>query len=326
MKQFEYSLDKIRKNISNNKKRMCVIFIICMILGIVAGVLQGLNYKQPVHTMDDTVINLLEIDDIQHDEKYYYNVFNEVKEKTLALSYYIQYLNQVDMDGNNQELVKAFEEKWLDFEEINDGFKMYYKEKTPIFFNSNTQLFLCSQLELAEEQLKDAETTISELNEGKFSKSFSNISESAALSKKIRAEEDIKIWKKQLYMVQNIDLKDLNAINKQMDILISELKTKLNSLVMEFNLIIEKIEEEEQYDIIYNPFFLQSYAQNSGLTGEVSIEEIMNNRKNSALIYAKSVSGVDSSQERFYSIIAFFLLFGITISIIYGAFYESKIN
>ena len=52
----------------------------------------------------------------------------------------------------------------------------------------------------------------------------------------------------------------------------------------------------------------------------MSEEDIMNNRKNNAIIYAKSVAGLDMPQERFYTYITFFSIFGIAISFLYGAF------
>ena len=51
----------------------------------------------------------------------------------------------------------------------------------------------------------------------------------------------------------------------------------------------------------------------------MSEEDIMNNRKNNAIIYAKSVAGLDMPQERFYTYITFFSIFGIVVSFLYGA-------
>lgn len=62
----------------------------------------------------------------------------------------------------------------------------------------------------------------------------------------------------------------------------------------------------------------------AGVTGELSEEDIMNNRRNSAVIYAKSIAGLDMAKERVFSFLTFFMLFGVTVAFLYGFFYKVK--
>mgnify|MGYP006922451235 CR=1 FL=1 len=59
----------------------------------------------------------------------------------------------------------------------------------------------------------------------------------------------------------------------------------------------------ETKDLVKERFFASSI---------LPLEKVMANSKNNAIIYAKSVAGLDNGKERFFAIVTFFALFGNT--------------
>ena len=57
---------------------------------------------------------------------------------------------------------------------------------------------------------------------------------------------------------------------------------------------------------------------------EFTDEQIMNNTVNNAIIYAKSIEGLDVPKERFFSSIMFFALFGFVLAVFVGVIYKRK--
>ena len=62
----------------------------------------------------------------------------------------------------------------------------------------------------------------------------------------------------------------------------------------------------------------------AGMAGELYEEDIINVKKNEALIYARSIVGVDNREERFYAVLTFSILLGTAFSVLYGVLRNGK--
>ena len=81
MKYIEFSMDDFRRNMKKNRKGSVILFFIIMAIGICVGWYFGLCYKQPVYTLDDTVVDYVNLDLVEKDEDYYYSAVCELQEK-----------------------------------------------------------------------------------------------------------------------------------------------------------------------------------------------------------------------------------------------------
>lgn len=327
MKKVQYSISDIRRNLKNNIKGMIIVFAVIFLTGLCAGIVQNMNYGQQKYTLDDTVVEKVDFSDFVEDEKYYYNAFCEVKSKYNALNAYALYLQQVDLGSESVNKLALFSETLSQFkQEHYDRIINFYTYNTPIVYDDldKAEKFIKDNIGQNERKVETGDKTIERLNSHSFSKIFIESSEAKELEKIQAAENEIEFWERQLNMIHTTDLDEIEKINKNMDQLLQNVEMELDSLVSSFNDFISDIEEHEQYDIIYNKYLLKSYLSVAGVTGELSEEDIMNNRRNSAVIYAKSIAGLDVEKERVFAFLTFFMLVGVTVAILYGAFYRAK--
>ncbi|MDE6950130.1 MAG: hypothetical protein K2P64_04340, partial [Lachnospiraceae bacterium] len=77
-------------------------------------------------------------------------------------------------------------------------------------------------------------------------------------------------------------------------------------------------------EVIYNPYLLREYCDMAGIVGEIYYEAAVNVNKHKALIYARSIVGVDSCEERFYAILTFSIMLGVAFSVLYGSICFNK--
>lgn len=322
MNYFEYSISDIKKNLLYNRKRMLLIVCVCIVMGIVAGYMESIEYKQINNKYDNTVISNVNISEIPKNEEYYYKVFCVLKKAYSSINAYYSYLNTLDLHGESKELLNDFEESLSSFNEEYNILRNYYCSNTPIICNDNeaTKIFIKTNLSIVNESIQDTDRIIEEISGNLFFSTYRNTSESTELKKKVSLEKSFEIWSKQLELVCNGNIDDIEFINKRMDSLIEVNLEKQNNVITDFNDIVAYIEKREQYDIIYNFYLLDLFLKDGGVADELSQDEILNNKKNQALVYARSIAGIDSACERFYSIMIFFVLFGITVSLLYGSF------
>ncbi|MCI8504492.1 MAG: hypothetical protein HFH00_11825 [Dorea sp.] len=327
MKRVEYSINEIQYNLKKNIKSMIVVFAFIFLTGSCVGIVKNMNYGQQEFTLDDTIVETVDFSSFTEDERYYYNAFSELKNKYNALNAYALYLRQVDMSNESSNKLALFIDDLSQFKQANfDKLAGFYTYNTPI---------ICDDMPKAEEFIKDnigqnerkiaaSDKSIERLNNHSFSKIFIQSSEAKELEKIQSAENEKEFWERQLNMIHSANLNEIEKINENMDQLLQNAEWELNGLVSLFNKFIIDIEEQEQYDIVYNKYLLKSYLTVAGVTGELSEEDIMNNRRNSAVIYAKSIAGLDMAKERVFSFLTFFMLFGVTVAFLYGFFYKVK--
>ena len=320
MKHLDYSIDDIKINIKKNKKSMIRIFAVSILIGICFGIVCGLMYKQPVYTLDDTVVDFIDLKSIEKDEIYYYNAMNALKEKKLSLDSYVQYLGQVDLSMQGAMKIEEFQEKIIQFD---DQYRIVWNE----WWNSSVlgygskeimEQFLEDQIITYDSKIEAADEMIEEAKNRSFTRSFVSITETAALDNILSAKKEKKTWELKRDLVIETDEKTKTNENIKMDDLLEQSSSDLNQLVREFNTVIEYLELNEQYDIIYNKYLMKQYITSVGIDEDLPLEKVMANSKNNAIIYAKSVAGLDNGKERFFAIVTFFALFGIVVSILWG--------
>lgn len=322
MKGLDYSISDIKNNIKMNKKYMAFMFCACLFIGIIIGIINGKNYEQPRYELDDTIVQKICLDDLVKDESYYYEAIKEFSGKYSALNAYVMYLKQVALSNDNLEKLERFESKIEEYKQSYTLLNKTYREEAPIICRKmeDTKEYIESHITSIQEQITSLDNRILTLKDTSFTENFVTISENSLLSAKSSLKNELAMWENQLRILQDINISELEKKNTGMDLLLLDSLDKFNGLIDEFNDYIKMIEAEENYDIVYNKYLLKSYLEEAGITGQMSEEDIMNNRKNNAIIYAKSVAGLDVPQERFYTYITFFSIFGITISFLYGAF------
>lgn len=319
MKYIELEWDDIRKNIQRNRGGIFIIFAVFFFAGILWGYIEMKSYRQEIYTAEDTIVQKVDLEHLERDESYYYSAFMELKEKSCGLNAYIQYLKQVNLRANSLTKVLELEALSLEEQKILRKMQEFYISEKPIICNDidRTQSFVQTKLEAGRNKVERAEQTVLE-TEKSFTRDFSKEEQEKALGLKLYAQEEVRIWESYLKKIENLDLNKSQETNVYMDQLLEEGMESINNLVEKFNDLIISIEAEEQYEIIYNPYLLSEYSNMVGIVGELYEKDVVNEKKNEALIYARSIAGVDSREERFYAVFTFSILLGTAFSLLYG--------
>lgn len=330
MKQIEYSISDLITNLKQNKKRMLLIFIVLMLISLVASFILSRSYNQGETEKDDTVVSQIDLEAYSVDESYFYEVNFELKTKVDALDAYAQYLHQVDLNGNNSEQLVEFQQELSDYNELFDSIRQYYILNGPIFADDwyAAESFVNKHIDELKKNIDSVESESNQLSERIFISSADRESEEQELSDHILGyKSELKMWEKQRDNLENNDNNEekLISINESMDEMLRQGVTAYNNLAVEFNDMISNF-EDEQYDIVYNPYLLDTYNSLAGITGELDEEDIINVNKNSALIYARSVAGLDNNTERFFACLTFGILLSLGLSVLYGLFGRRKID
>ena len=317
MKHIEIGWIDIRKNIRKNGKRMLIIFVAFLFIGLLWGYIEIKTFKQELYTTEDTIVQKVNLDHLEKDESYYYSAFMELKEKSCGLNAYIQYLKQVNLSGENMSRVSELEKFSMDERRVFAEIQEFFISRKPMICDDMDAVnkFVGQKLELARLRVDKAIKTLEEKEE-KAEEKDRNL--------KIYAEQEVEILEEYLKKMSEVDLDSIQQTNVRMDQLLEEGTVSINGLVERFNNLIAEIEKKEQYDVVYNPYLLKEYVDMAGIAGELYEEDVVNVKKNEALIYARSIAGVDSRIERFYAVLTFSVLLGAAFSLLYGALRNQK--
>lgn len=328
MKRREYSMRDLIDNFQNNLRRTGIIFIILLIVSVSVSFGLSRMYTETDIDRDDTKVPFISLQQFKNDETFFYKTNFELKKMTDALNAYVEYLFQVDLNGANREKLVDFQNELYVNQDFFDEVIGYYNHNTPIYIENleAAEGFVAQHIYELEDAIARIDKKMEEYNEYTFaSKSYISEKQKDLLSQKSMYEEELSVWDRQKQNLQERDDEEVSFVNRQMEELLEQGVEIYNNLVEEFNQMIVSF-EDEQYDIIYNPYILDTYRSIAGLTSEFEEEEIMNVNKNSALIYAKSVAGLDSREERFFSYLTFGVLFSVVISALYGMFIKRGIH
>lgn len=322
MKRREYSMRDLIDNFQNNLRRTGIIFIILLIVSVSVSFGLSRMYTETDIERDDTKVPFISLQQFKNDETFFYKTNFELKKMTDALNAYVEYLFQVDLNGANREKLVDFQNELYINQDFFDEVIGYYNHNTPIYIENleAAEGFVDQHINELEDAIARIDKQLEEYDEYTFAlKSYISEKQKDLLSQKSTYEEELSVWDRQEQNLQERDDEEVSFVNRQMEELLEQGVEIYNNLVEEFNQMIVSF-EDEQYDIIYNPYILDTYRSIAGLTSEFEEEEIMNVNKNSALIYAKSVAGLDSREERFFSYLTFGVLFSVVISALYGMF------
>ena len=237
MKSLDYSISEIIKNIKMNKKYMIFIFCACLILGITIGIIDGKNYKQPRHELDDTIVQKICLDDLMKDESYYYEAVKEYSGKYSALNAYVMYLKQVALSKDNLEKLERFENKIEEYKLSYALINKTYRDETPIICKKieDAKKYVQSHIVSIQDQITSLDNRVLTLKETSFTENFITISENSLLSVKVSLKDELTIWEKQLRMLQDINMSELEQKNAEMDLLLLDNLGEFNGLIDDFN-------------------------------------------------------------------------------------------
>lgn len=322
MKHIEYSISDLLENLKCNKKRMLLMFIILILISLAVSFFLSRFYNQDVIEKDNTVVPQIMLEEYTIDETYFYQVTYDLKTMVNALDAYAQYLHQVDLNGENSEQLVKFQDDLASQNTYFEYIGQFYISNAPIYTDNQDEavIFVEQNIEQLETNIDSVSDEIEELNEA-VAISSDGIAETEQIlyDRKSQYESKLEIWEKHRKNLENYGSEEVAFINEQMEELLQKGVEEYNLLANQFNEMISQF-EDEQYDIVYNPYLLDTYSSLAGITGELKTEDIINVNKNSALIYARSIASLDNDTERFYSCFTFGLLLSTGLSVLYGLF------
>lgn len=329
MKIIRLSKNNILFNLKSNVKIMILIFLSCVAIGLVIGVLNAKSYDPSESLYKNELETPINLSDIDKDGAYYFNAFYKLKQKSDYLNAYLDYFSQVYLTAESKELLLVMEERLEKYDVNNLKSSMAFFKTTPlclgnmenetIAFYLNQQKALIKQLTIKENKLKNYEDM--------------DLSDETILSKKETIEgnisqlnEEISLYNYLIQLIQDEEPNELATNAAYADQLLDENFQEMNIIVEEFNGMLSTISKQESYEIVYNKRILKKYEDKSSVKVYNALDEkdIMNNTVNRAIIYARSIEGLDIPKERFFATITFFILFGIIVTVLIGAFYTKK--
>ena len=141
-----------------------------------------------------------------------------------------------------------------------------------------------------------------------------------------KIEKEIKALNNQIKIINSLEDDKIVSIENEANLLLAKNENDINTIISDYNDVLKKIAENDQYEIIYNKRLIDDYFENVSFDNPEVKEELLNEQKGRAVIYAQSIAGLDSRKEIFLCVLTFFILFGTSISIIVGVVYEPRKN
>ena len=320
----EYSCMDIIENLKKNWKRMICIWITCLALGITCGFVNIKQLEQIDYSKDDTVIKIVDLSGLARDETFYYNAIIRVRNMHNELNAYTQYLKQVRMSGDSLEKVSGMESLLAAYEDTYQELIEKYYGYYPIIYTDNASEYVDEKIYLNQNRIEQYEAELCKIERQPFVGISSDARRLELENKITKLSNENYFWEKckEYTLSKNNEQREYN--NAVVDELMLKNVSDLNELIQTFNELIVLLEDVEQYDIVYNEYLLKQYTINTMRADELSDEDIVKNEKNEALIYAKSVSDMDSVKESFGAYVLFFCMFGVACSVLYGAFWRKS--
>lgn len=323
MKTIEVTFELMKNNIKKNYKIMIAVMALCIIIGVVVGIVMAYSYD-PVKSIDKKQIQEhVGFQSLDRDGGYYYNAFFSLKEKNDYIKVYLTYFEQVDLSAESRNEIAMVEEKIFDYQEDFTDARTFFNANAPCLVGEVDSAieFYTKKIELLE---KTKEKTIAELDEvvnGKYTDDYKESRQKALSQDILGTEEDINMFAKWIDILKNSTQDEIAQKSVKADLVLEENREKLNQIIDDFDNTMENISRNENYEIVYNKRLLNEYSDEGGFDNELDQEEVLNNKKGQAIIYARSIAGLDIKKERFLAALTFFILFGVIVSIIAGSVY-----
>lgn len=329
MRVIEISKKTIHENLKNNIKYMGVIIVLNIALGIIVGTFNAILYNPQQNVNITALESELDLSLIDQDEAYFFNAFFKLKQKSQYLNAYLDYFTQVQLTSDSREKLNEIESELdlYDSERLSDAIRFY--KNNPLALENQVESTICfydDRIEIISDDKSNVYKKLNDVVEKNYTEDYKNEEQKKIESKIDSLDNEIGLYNNISNLLKTTDA---NTIQEKSVAAVELLKvnySELNEIIQNFNKILKDISESENYEIIYNKRLISKYEKETTMKfySEFTDEQIMNNTVNNAIIYAKSIEGLDVPKERFFSSIMFFALFGFVLAVFVGVIYKRK--
>ena len=329
MRVIEISKKTIHENLKNNIKYMGVIIVLNIALGIIVGTFNAILYNPQQNINITALESELDLSLIDQDEAYFFNAFFKLKQKSQYLNAYLDYFTQVQLTSDSREKLNEVESELdlYDSERLSDAIRFY--KNNPLALENQVESTICfydDRIEIISDDKNNVYKKLNDVIEKNYTEDYKNEEQKKIESKIESLDNEIGLYNNISNLLKTTDA---NTIQEKSVAAVELLKvnySELNEIIQNFNKTLKDISESENYEIIYNKRLISKYEKETNMKfySEFTDKQIMNNTVNNAIIYAKSIEGLDVPKERFFSSIMFFALLGVVLAVFVGAIYKRK--
>lgn len=329
MRVIEISKKTIHENMKNNIKYMGVIIVLNIALGIIVGTFNAILYNPQQNINITALESELDLSLIDQDEAYFFNAFFKLKQKSQYLNAYLDYFTQVQLTSDSREKLNEVESELdlYDSERLSDAIRFY--KNNPLALENQVESTICfydDRIEIISDDKSNVYKKLNDVVEKNYTEDYKNEEQKKIESKIDSLDNEIGLYNNISNLLKTTDA---NTIQEKSVAAVELLKvnySELNEIIQNFNKTLKDISESENYEIIYNKRLISKYEKETNMKfySEFTDKQIMNNTVNNAIIYAKSIEGLDVPKERFFSSIMFFALFGFVLAVFVGGIYKRK--
>ncbi len=325
MKIIELRVKDIPSNIKRNYKLIIVVIAICICIGVICGLMSAKSYSPKNEVQVSQLQEHVELDSIEKDGGYYYSAFFDLKEKNDYIKAYLRYFEQVDISNESRSLLEEIEKSISEYQESYDDARKFYEENAPVIFEKKEAAvkFYNEKIDDLEKNKKENKSKLQEIVDGNYTSDYKQSQQDNIASDISNLQNDIDMFNQQVSIIETSSQAEIEENSVSADNILQENSNQLNGIIDDFNDTLRTLAENENYEIIYNKRLINDYFEDAGFNGEMEQEDILENQLGEAIIYAKSIAGLDLRSERFFATFTFFVLFGIVLGAIVGAVYKA---
>lgn len=324
MRNTRITCDYIKTNFKANKKVISIALILSVFLGVVVGSIDMITYE---NNMEDRPLSreaLLELEGVSKDGAYYYNAFLNLKQKNEYLNGYLKYLKYVELSEENVEQLRELEEKLQNIQPMIEAAEYFYINNPPAYTShiDDSISFYLNEIESLKAIDSDNELELKALMDGSFSDAYKTSKEEEILESKKYIKKNIEMLD---FHVEYLTYESQDSVRdnaNKADIILNECYSDLNNLIRQFNDILNSIYTVDNYELVFNKSLIEDYYEEIGMCNKLDEEKLLETQKDKAIIYAKSMAGLDIPKERFLATVTFFALFGTVITVLVGMLYR----
>ncbi|MBQ3292626.1 MAG: hypothetical protein IJH43_09750 [Mogibacterium sp.] len=326
MKVINFDFKSSFANIRKNARFSIIILIVCILIGVICGLYQSRQYqgnKDLVYRGEPEVT----LADIEKNEQYYFDAFDRIKAEIDCLDIYFKYFRNVKLTNANRELLEEAKVAFDDFYEDYKSTEYYFWETALTAGDKDKTVEFYRQKMTGLEEMKEVvDAKCAEDDEDKL---LTDVERKRLNDQAVYIDAYHSNFETLIALFDAPD-EEILKNNEEADRMLADNVDKLNKIIAMFNSAMQTISGSENYQILINKNIFPNSSIftvegiNFGLLRMTEDETLLNNKINNAIIYAKSVEGLDSGHERLFAMITFFTLFGIILSITFGAFHTPK--
>ena len=321
MKTVVVDWQMIRNNLKSNWKRGSLLLFICILCGLLVGLYQYQTYSPEKLTINDDLNQPIVLSDYPQGASQNYDIFHTIKTNADNIEVYYHYLMQISTSEESRiKIEDAFEAYDSFYSDEISKFLDSFKENpsAPQGFEDATIDYYERQAEKCLDGVRDEENRLKDVIEGSYTNDYKESFQSRVELSIARQKSKAKTFKEIADKLRNMNSIEMQKNREDFSNDAAKLAERINTEGDNIDELLCEISKNDGYELIYNKYLLPDAA-----FGDIN-EEYTSDRLGEAIIYARSVEGVDNRAERFWATMLFFVIFGITIAFLYGALYESK--